>query len=147
MIGSEAILPTELKLADGHSSAPLGVKRGVYPQGSILGPVLLTIYINTIDSVVESGQIHLYAYNTVLYCSAPTLAQACQSLQQSLNLLQATFINLRLVASLVSHTSVLYVSLSCHHAFSSLLFWSLLVCLVINDSVVILYICCPRAPL
>uniref|UniRef100_A0A8C1PPA9 Reverse transcriptase domain-containing protein n=1 Tax=Cyprinus carpio TaxID=7962 RepID=A0A8C1PPA9_CYPCA len=87
---------TQTVAVDGHISASLGVRGGV-PQGSILGLVLFTIYINTIASVADNGKIHLYADDTVLYCSAPTLAQAYQSLQQSFNLLQATFIELRLV--------------------------------------------------
>ena len=36
-------------------------------QGSILGPVLLTIYINNITSSVTNYNVRLYANNTVLH--------------------------------------------------------------------------------
>jgi len=53
---------------DGHTSAALPVTSGV-PQGSILGPLLFIIFMNSIFDTVLSGgsRIILYADDMVLY--------------------------------------------------------------------------------
>ena len=50
---------------------PLSVTKGV-PQGSILGPMLFSIYINNIAQAVGSSLIHLYANEAVLYSAGPS---------------------------------------------------------------------------
>lgn len=47
-------------------SEPLGVLRGV-PQGSILGPLLYTMYSNDLPLCVEHSNIHMYADDVQLY--------------------------------------------------------------------------------
>ena len=59
------------KVLDGHTSAALQVTSGV-PQGSILGPLLFIIFMNSIFDVVlstksQSSKIILYADDMVLY--------------------------------------------------------------------------------
>lgn len=49
-------------------------------QGSILGPVLLTVYINIIDLSVKQCNLHLYAEDTIVYSIVPTVDQALSEL-------------------------------------------------------------------
>jgi hypothetical protein len=52
---------------DGVKSGYLDIKKGV-PHGSILGPVLFTVYINNVGlSVKKKCIIHLYADDTCVH--------------------------------------------------------------------------------
>ena len=43
------------------------------PQGSILGPTLCSVYINDVALAAGDSLIHLYADDTILYTSGPSL--------------------------------------------------------------------------
>ena len=78
------------------SSSDLGeVKMGV-PQGVDLGPILFTIYINNLCVGLDSARVHLYADDTVLYTSAPSVKTAVDNLQSAFSILQASLLSLRL---------------------------------------------------
>ena len=49
-------------------SSPLAVENGV-PEGSILGPVLFTLYINELPSCINFSNVIMYADDTVIFFS------------------------------------------------------------------------------
>ena len=52
-------------------------------QGSILGPTLFCVYINDVALAAGDSLIHLYADDTILYTSVPSLDTVLTNLQTS----------------------------------------------------------------
>ena len=50
------------------------------PQGSILGPLLFSLYIHYLPSVFTGSEVQMYADGTVLYVHAKSKQQAKQAL-------------------------------------------------------------------
>ncbi len=62
----------------------LPILHGV-PQGSILGPLLFTFFINGIPNHISKCKIRLYADVTVIICAGKTAEEVQISLQHNLN--------------------------------------------------------------
>ena len=67
------------------------------PQGSILGLTLFSVYINEVALAAGDSLIHLYADDTILYTSGPSLDTVLTNLQTSLNAIQLSFRGLQLL--------------------------------------------------
>ena len=65
-------------------SGPLAVSMGV-PLGSFLGPTLSSVYINDVALDAGDSLIHLYADDTILCTSGPSLDTVLTNLQMSFN--------------------------------------------------------------
>ncbi|CDQ98605.1 unnamed protein product [Oncorhynchus mykiss] len=82
--------------SEGLLSGPLAVSMGV-PQGSNLRPTLFSVYINDVALAAGDSLVHLYADNTILYTSGPSLDTVVTNLQMSFNAVQLSFRGLQLL--------------------------------------------------
>ena len=82
--------------SEGLLSRPLAVSMGV-PQGSILGLTLFSVYINDVALAAGDSLIHLFADDTILYTSGPSLDTVLTNLQMSFNAIQLSFCGLQLL--------------------------------------------------
>ena len=67
-----------------HKSRSFRVRRGV-PQGSVLGPVLFSLFINDLPaSLPSSVSCSLYADDLAIWCSSPSVPTAVEATQGAL---------------------------------------------------------------
>ncbi len=85
------------------------IAKGV-PQGSVLGPLLFIIYINSPDYDIQDNNIYLYADDSVMYCSASSGQQALCKLQSAFNVIQSRLYSLKLVLNADKTKYVLFSS-------------------------------------
>ena len=55
------------------------------PQGTILGPLLFTIFVNNLPRVVDHCSVNLYADDTTIHCSAKALSDVRDQLSSDLS--------------------------------------------------------------
>ncbi len=92
---------------EGVRSDLLEVVKGV-PQGSVLGPLLFSIYINCLDFNIDKARFHLYADDTIVYCSAPSKQQSVTALQSVFDIIQNRFCALKLVLNVEKTKCMLF---------------------------------------
>ena len=68
-----------------RSFSDWGMIRAGVPQGSILGPLLFSIYMNDLPSVVHGCHLNMYADDMELHCSSGDLFSAQRCLQCDLD--------------------------------------------------------------
>ena len=68
-------------------STPLQMKSGV-PQGSILGPILFSIYINDLPDCLHQSNILMYADDAVIFYTNPSIEEIKSVLKNDLENLQ-----------------------------------------------------------
>ena len=68
----------------GGVSSPGIITCGV-PQGSIMGPLMFILYINDLPLVIHNCHVSMYADDTVLYYSGPTIEEVQSKLQEDLD--------------------------------------------------------------
>ena len=62
---------------NGATSEMIPISFGI-PQGSVLGPTLLTLFTNDLPSPVSSGSVHMFAEDTTVYCLSDTAENIAQ---------------------------------------------------------------------
>ena len=80
---------------NGKTSNQADVTFGV-PQGSVLGPLLFSLFTSDLPNKVGAGDTYLYADDTTLYCIAKTADRAVNLLNRALNELYEWSITARL---------------------------------------------------
>ncbi len=66
------------------------------PQGSILGPLLFSMYVNDLPNVCPPDVNQMYVDDVALYVHAKSQQQAAQKLTDTMNQVVQWLINLRL---------------------------------------------------
>lgn len=106
---------------DEESSAPLPVKAGV-PQGSLLAPLLFTLYTSQLHKCVTHSSVHMYADDTQLYLTfrREHTALSCTKLNVDLLALSEYSIKLALTLNPTKSTILTFGNLSSHNVNISL---------------------------
>ena len=79
------------------------------PQGSILGPLLLNIYINDISLYIENSDLYNYANDSTLYASGEFLSIIIENLEVNFLRISKRFHEIFWFSTLINVTSIFHV--------------------------------------
>jgi len=81
----ESYLSERIQIAgvNGSLSDPQTITTGV-PQGSILGPLLFIVYMNDLSGSLSRCEANMYADDTAIYVSSPSVAEVTEILQDDM---------------------------------------------------------------
>lgn len=97
------------------------MEQGV-PQGSCLGPLLFSIFINDLPQICGDCQTLLYADDTVIYTSKRDICSIQSSLQTDFDIVQKWFLNNGLILNkLKSHSMLFSINSGQHTQANSLM--------------------------
>ncbi len=80
------------------------------PQGSILGPLLFSIYVNNLPLILNKCSVQLYADDTVIYVSNSDILHIQLSLQYDINILQDWLLDNKLVLNKTKSYTMIFGS-------------------------------------
>ena len=69
---------------NGNQSGIARVTCGI-PQGSVLGPILYSLYTSDMPNAITSGTTHMYADDTTIYCTGKSIDVVTENLNKALN--------------------------------------------------------------
>lgn len=75
--------PVSVCQSQNHESSTICLSTGV-PQGSILGPVLFTLYVNNLPCVCPNTNIQMFADDTGIFVHGSSAAQTAVQLTSSM---------------------------------------------------------------
>ena len=81
---------------DGKNSSRRSVASGG-PQGSVLGPLLFTIYLNDIPSRVKTGKMFMFADDATIFVSGPSVESVQSQLTQAMQEVHEWTVNNKLI--------------------------------------------------
>ena len=81
---------------NGSYSEQRAVSRGV-PQGSSLGPLLYSIFMNDLPLILNHSTVAMYADDSTVYASACTVEALSQTLNKELELIEEWMVNNKLI--------------------------------------------------
>ena len=76
------------------------------PQGSLLGPLLFCIFINDLPDIFRLSRVHLYADDTVIYCSNQNLNVVESTLNTEMQILDRWMSQTKLLINYIRKLSV-----------------------------------------
>ncbi len=71
---------------------PISLSETAFPQGSILGPMLFTLYFNNTMLQNQYLNVHYFADDTIIYAPGSTQTQALTCLQSAFDTFQSSLI-------------------------------------------------------
>jgi hypothetical protein len=87
-------------------SKPLNVDLGV-PQGSTLGPLLFTLFVNDLPMHVSNGRCSMFADDTIIYCNDTSTVNLNDTMNDTLNQVCKWYEANRLVLNVSKSSSML----------------------------------------